>query len=220
MPDSMRPIGLNSHHHSHSTAFDKTNPIFTPDVDPVRTALDRAAESVLGSLAPTLRAACNVVQPGATPRNPMQPNRATRKTNPIPPVPGFATSVASSSRSNEVLGRDAQPTKGAHPACNATQPGATPRDATQPNSAPYKTNPIASHDGLDPRQLAAARLLAIGRSVPDVARELKLNRTTVWRWQREPAFKAELRRVHDRMVVASSVRPVHPPRSGVSTRGV
>jgi len=74
------------------SAFGKTNPIFTADphpLDPISAALNRATESVVGSIAPAVRAACNVVQPGATPRNPMQPNRDMRKTNPIPPPAGF-----------------------------------------------------------------------------------------------------------------------------------
>jgi hypothetical protein len=78
-----------------------------------------------------------------------------------------------------------------------------------------KTKPIPSvppDDGFDARQLAAARLLARGRSVPDAARELKLSRSTVWRWQRDPAFRAELRRIHDRMI-ASSARIAQSPRA-------
>src|SRR5688572_25109821 len=134
------------------SAFGKTNPIFTADphpLDPISAALNRATESVVGSIAPAVRAACNVVQPGATPRNPMQPNCDMRKTNPIPPPAGFATSdfdelsrvVASSSANRHLLGRDAQATESAPRACNATQPHATPRNATQPKHAACKTNP-------------------------------------------------------------------------------
>jgi len=46
----------------------------------------------------------------------------------------------------------------------------------------------------------------MGRSTPDVARELKVARSTVWRWQREPAFRAELRRIHERMIAAVARR--------------
>src|SRR5687767_10383889 len=141
------------------SAFGKTNPIFTADphpLDPISAALNRATESVVGSIAPAVRAACNVVQPGATPRNPIKPNRDMRKTNPIPPPAGLATSdfdelsrvVASSLARDPLplprppLGRDAQATESAPRACNATQPHATPRNATQPKHAACKTNPF------------------------------------------------------------------------------
>jgi hypothetical protein len=88
MPDSPRPIGSNSKRRD-PIVFDNKNPIFACDDDPIRTALDRATESVFGSIAPAVRAACNVVQPDATPRNPMQPNHDMRKTKPIPPPAGF-----------------------------------------------------------------------------------------------------------------------------------
>ena len=225
MPDSPRPSTSNANRRGCNavqpgatprnlgqpqTVFDKTNPIFAVDTDPLDPAsdpLNRAAESVLSSLAPAVRAACNVVQPGATPRNPMQPNRDIRKTNPIPP-PGLATdelsevvasSVARSPLPRPALGRDAGATKSAPSACNPTRPRATPRDATQPNRAACKT-PFPPEDRFDARQLAAARLLATGRSMPDVARELNVARSTVWRWQREPAFRAELGRIHERMI--------------------
>jgi hypothetical protein len=51
--------------------------------------------------------------------------------------------------------------------------------------------------GLSARQLAAARLLAAGRTVPGAAAELGVDRSTVWRWQRDPAFSDELRRLHE-----------------------
>ena len=194
-------------------AFGKTNPIFTADadpLDPISAALNRATESVLGSMAPAVRAACNVVQPGATPCNPMQPNRDMRKTNPIPPAAGFASSVGRSVARNPpprpTLGRDAQATKAAPLARNAMQPHGTLRNATQPNHAARKTNPFPPDDRFDARQLAAARLLATGRSMPDVARELNVARSTVWRWQRDPAFRAELRRIHERMIAAGARR--------------
>jgi hypothetical protein len=195
------------------SAFGKTNPIFTVDadqLDPTGAALNRATESVLSSTAPAVRAACNAMQPGATPRNPMQPNRDMRKTNPFAPPAGFATSVASSRARNAprdpALGRDAQATKTASSACNATQPRATPRDATQPNRDMRTSNPFPPDDRFDARQLAAARMLATGRSMPDVARELNVARSTVWRWQRDPGFRAELRRIHERMIAAVARR--------------
>jgi len=49
---------------------------------------------------------------------------------------------------------------------------------------------------LTPRQRAAARLLALGRTIPATATELKVARTTIWRWQTDPEFRAELDHLH------------------------
>jgi hypothetical protein len=128
-------------------------------------------------------------------------------------------------------------------ACNALQPGATACNVVQPIASVGKTNPPtgipnsrhpprpqppaaattppqsqspATAELLTPRQLAAARLVAAGKTVPDVARELNLNRSTVWRWSREPAFGAELRRLHLRWsgaaAAATTTTAARPPR--------
>jgi len=104
--------------------------------------------------------------------------------------------------------------------CNRLQPDATPRKVVQPDATSGKTNPIPTarlrvpHAGaerstapdrpgrpsaihLSPQQRAAARLLALGKTIPAVARELNLSRSTVWRWQQNPAFTAELDRLQD-----------------------
>ncbi len=47
---------------------------------------------------------------------------------------------------------------------------------------------------LDPRRLRAVDLLAVGKRAAEVADELAVNRTTVWRWRDEPAFQQELAR--------------------------
>jgi hypothetical protein len=108
--------------------------------------------------------------------------------------------------------------------CDAMQPHATPCNATQPNHANGKTNPPPpisksqqpqtppQPSSLTPRQLAAARLIAAGRTLPEVALELRLNRSTVWRWTRDPTFQAELRRLHLRWsdrVTDRFPRPLH-----------
>jgi len=59
-----------------------------------------------------------------------------------------------------------------------------------------KTNPPRSSQPLTPRQRAAARLLALGRTIPQTAAELKVARTTISRWQTDPAFRAELDHLH------------------------
>jgi hypothetical protein len=61
----------------------------------------------------------------------------------------------------------------------------------------HKTNPTA-HSGarrlLSVRQFAALRLLARGHGSQRVADHLGVNRHTIARWKREPAFAAELER--------------------------
>jgi len=149
---------------------------------------------------------CNGMQRSATPRNGVQPIRAFGKTNPIfepsdpPPSAAFAALTAAAG----AAARKLVPELAA--ACNVVQHGATPRNVVQRNSAPCKTNPIESQVALDARQLAAARLVAMGFSTAETAEELALNRTTVWRWQRDPAFAAELRRIHERMIAAAARR--------------
>jgi Homeodomain-like domain len=131
--------------------------------------------------------ACKTNPPGASPASP-QP--AAPK--PLSPIARFVLETALME------------------ACDAMQPHATPCNATQPNQPNEKTNPPRKisdlrHERqppeptgstLTPRQLAAARLIAAGHTLPDVAVELRLNRSTVWRWTRDPAFRAELDRLH------------------------
>jgi hypothetical protein len=47
---------------------------------------------------------------------------------------------------------------------------------------------------LDPRHLRAVDLIALGKSDIEVARELALERSTIWRWRKDPAFQTELAR--------------------------
>jgi hypothetical protein len=151
-------------------------------------------------LPPSLRSA---PRPGATARNAAQPIRAFDETNPIfaaDHAPADRSFAALDSAIGSVLGNLTTRSLAER---DAVQPGATPRNSAQPNRQARETKPNPAGELIDPRHLAAARLLAQGRSVPDAARELKLNRGTVWRWQRDPAFRAELRRIHERMVVES-----------------
>jgi hypothetical protein len=57
---------------------------------------------------------------------------------------------------------------------------------------------------LSPRQLAAARALAMGMRVHTVAAELPVHRTTLLRWRKLPAFTDELRRLHWEMTIGAS----------------
>jgi hypothetical protein len=72
--------------------------------------------------------------------------------------------------------------------------------------APYGTNPTPRDKmELTPRQVAAARLLALGRCGRAVAAEIGVNEHTVTRWRRVPAFATEVRRQHE-LVLAEQVR--------------
>ena len=59
---------------------------------------------------------------------------------------------------------------------------------------------------LRPRQVAAARWLALGHGVCDVARELGVNRRTVTRWNTQPAFAAEVRRLQQKLEAAMTAQ--------------
>ena len=52
------------------------------------------------------------------------------------------------------------------------------------------------HDTLTPRHLAAARLIARGKTVGHVAGAIGVSRRSISRWMRHGDFRAELRRIH------------------------
>jgi hypothetical protein len=152
-------------------------------------------------------ASCNAMQRGATPRNAMQQNSPMCKTNPPEQerpgagAPGVDANRKLSPITTFVL------QSAIDDACNAMQPDATPCNVVQQNSPVAKTNPPStfsdsqqvSATSLTPRQLAAARLLAEGRSIANVSDALGLNRSTVWRWTRDVAFRVELRELNRRL---------------------
>ena len=152
------------------------------------------------------RASCNAMQRGATPRNAMQQNSPPGKTKPPTKGPGAeAPGLAAASRRPSPIA-DFVLQSAIDEACNAMQPGATPCNTVQQQSPDGKTNPPPPISNsrlpvatLTPRQLAAARLIAAGQSIADVADALGLNRSTVWRWTRDPAFHEELRQIHHRL---------------------
>jgi hypothetical protein len=71
-----------------------------------------------------------------------------------------------------------------------------------------KTNqfPGTTMDELSYRQLTAARLIVRGRGSVEVANHLGVNRHTVAIWKRNPAFRAEVERLRERLT-ASAVTP-------------
>lgn len=84
-----------------------------------------------------------------------------------------------------------------------------------------KTNPISSHapgdaapgerPELPPRQVAAAQLLAIGRSGRQVAAAVGVEEHTITRWRRAAAFRAELRRQQQAALAIEVARRRHVP---------
>jgi hypothetical protein len=81
----------------------------------------------------------------------------------------------------------------------------TPASAGGRNSAVGKTNPISPGHSqpLAPRQLAAARLLAAGLRPCEICQQLRLSRMGLWKWRQQPAFIAEVHRLHNLMAYAS-----------------
>jgi hypothetical protein len=234
MPDPTRPAFKSAANPCNAmqppTAFDETNPIFEADPLPTerfRDVIALATRAALASTAPTPFPACDAMQPGATQCAAVQPKLRSCETNPNPPAAGFAASTASdpaaTGRPGTPLTADAQGARTASLPCDAVQPGATSCDVMQPNAPRRRTNPNGEAE-LDHRRLAAIRLLAAGRSVPAAATELRLSRSTLWRWQREAAFRAELRRVHERMTTPAPRPPVPiappppPDRPALSSR--
>ena len=78
--------------------------------------------------------------------------------------------------------------------------------ASSPKTGTDETNPMtAPAASLTPRQVAAARLLALGRRGTAVAAEVGVEKHTITRWRRSPAFAAEVSRQHE-LVLAEQCR--------------
>jgi uncharacterized small protein (DUF1192 family) len=56
---------------------------------------------------------------------------------------------------------------------------------------------------LDPRRLRAADLISLGQTDAEVAQELGVDRTSLWRWRQQPAFQVELERRRDELWTTS-----------------
>jgi hypothetical protein len=84
--------------------------------------------------------------------------------------------------------------------------GASQRTAAHQFRTVEKTNPTASSlPPLTSRQLAAARLVVRGMSSADVATRLKTIRQTINRWKKLPQFDAEVRRLHELLLVGEKM---------------
>src|SRR3954454_17529835 len=87
-------------------------------------------------------------------------------------------------------------------------PQSSPRQYDKMN--PPKSSSLTSDREPDPadlstRQIAAARLVAMGRSGRAVAAEVGVNEHTITRWRRTRRFDEEVRRQHA-LVLAEQVR--------------
>jgi predicted DNA-binding protein (UPF0251 family) len=134
--------------------------------------------AVLAALSPSNAPTGNPTLPHATQCNPVQPHATNRP-------------------------KTAERTH-APPSLAQMLPAATPCNPTQQNSQNCKTNPLP----LPPRQLAAARLLLTGHSLPAAAAQLGVSRQTLWRWTRNPAFTAHLNRLNYQLAAAAARPPV------------
>jgi hypothetical protein len=145
---------------------------------------------------------CRKVQEGAT-------KTPSGKTNPPTPAPvaigddrdaphGSLSATAPMNVEAKVC-RDA-PEKGAK-MCRDVQEGAakTPSEKTNPPISDSSSKALSS------RQVAAARLLALGRSARSAAAEVGVNEHTVGKWRRIREFEDEVRRQHA-LVLAEHVR--------------
>jgi DNA-binding NarL/FixJ family response regulator len=90
----------------------------------------------------------------------------------------------------KVRAPQAQARSKVHPDASACIP-------THPAGAGERSKPFCPST-LSPRQLAAARALAAGKRVCDVAAQLRINRTTLLRWRKLTDFTDELQRIHMR----------------------
>jgi hypothetical protein len=90
----------------------------------------------------------------------------------------------------------------------AAHQGAPPRTMARPPTRVEQTNPNrVQRCGLTTRQLAAARLVVQGMSCAQVAASIGVIRQTVGRWKIIPAFDAEVRRLHEILLIASLGAP-------------
>ena len=77
---------------------------------------------------------------------------------------------------------------------NVPSPAAGAKRTQLPAPSPPTPDPCPLTPPLPPRQLSAARLLLAGHTLSSAATSLGLSRYTLARWQKSPAFRAELLR--------------------------
>jgi DNA-binding NarL/FixJ family response regulator len=93
--------------------------------------------------------------------------------------------------------------RAAPPIVDAALPPLTAVDRGLPQSRNAKTNPPrALTRSLSPRHLAVARMLAQGKTNPQIATALGVTRQAVWNWSRSPDVIEAVQRMHAEMVKA------------------
>ncbi len=80
-----------------------------------------------------------------------------------------------------------------------------------------KTNPIPSRR-LSPRQLAGVALLLAGYTALEVARQLRVNPRTVFRWKQDPRFIAEIDRRAAELIPRAAPQKVHSKVAPVAVK--
>jgi DNA-binding NarL/FixJ family response regulator len=86
-------------------------------------------------------------------------------------------------------------------------PPLTGVDRCLPKSRDAKTNPPKASDArMRSRHLAVARMIAEGKTNPQIATALGVTRQAVWKWSRMSEVIAEVRRTHVEMVRAGACR--------------
>jgi hypothetical protein len=131
-------------------------------------------------------------------------------TGPDVPPPLSSASVPSAS----LLPSAQSPTQPASHAVSASERQLAPVSATERKTQIGKTNPPP----LSARQLAAARLLATGVTPTEVAQQLGMSRAGLLKWRKQPAFVAEIRRMHEWMAYAYGAAVGDAHRAGAERR--
>jgi hypothetical protein len=120
------------------------------------------------------------------------------KTNPNASPPAAQSAQPTTSTASSASQLPQRPARSAGEAVAAGLPQLAPVGASWRAQPVGKTNPPT----LSERQLAAARLLAAGLTATEVAARLGMSRMGLLKWRKQPAFLAEVRRMHDVMAYA------------------
>jgi hypothetical protein len=141
---------------------------------------------------------------GASVRQLAPVNASVRQTPVGKTNPNSSLAAASASASPAMMTAPSSPgSRPPAPPSTAGSVGASERQLAPVNTSERdqridKTNPPS----LSERQLAAARLLASGMTPNSVAVQLGMSRTGLFKWRKQPAFLAEVRRIHEFMAYA------------------
>ena len=145
-----------------------------------------------------------------TPVNASERAMSAGKTNPN------SASAAAARESTASMTKPSSPASFRSPAqrpaepVNASEHQLAPVNASERETETGKTNPPS----LSARQLAAARLLASGLTPTQVAQQLRMSRTGLFKWRKQPAFLAEVRRMHEWMASAYGAAVAEASRAG------